>query len=196
MYQAKLVDRSIVIQILTRSFDQNPTLNFLIRKGSDRSKHISAIAEYAFAYRRNGVWLSDSRKGVGICFRPSIRRQDLKDIYYLIRMLVKGISLRRLCEIFYHRSRVESLRPTMADQLYFWFFGVCPGETPRVSARELSSQILSMASRRNLDIYAETTLYKNMVVYRRFGFEVYRRWLNPTNGIQVWFLRRLADRVT
>jgi hypothetical protein len=192
MKQATIEDKKTVLRILENSFLDNPTLLFLIRNPERRQFYIRRIAEYAFdfAIRRNGVYLSDSGLGVAICFQYDFMKRDLLDYWNMFKMVVSAFRIRRLISIFRHTKTVERFRPENGDYLYFWFFGVAPDETPRVSARELSLQIMEMAERNKKDIYAETTLLKNRRVYERFGFEVYHSWFNPENGIQVWFMRK------
>ena len=63
-------------------------------------------------------------------------------------------------------------------------------EQPKISARDLTIALFEKAKIQRIPIYAETTLEKNKKVYERFGFKVYKTWINQTNGIQVWFMCR------
>ena len=185
-------DRSTVIDILTRSFLDNPTLLFLARSQKNREKYIARIAEYAFdfAIRREGVFISDNEKGVAICFRYNYMKRDFRDALMTAQLVVRAFSIRRILSIVYHNYMVNRTRPQKGNYLYFWFFGVEPDEQPRVSGRELWRGILNIANYQHLDVYAETTLRKNKIIYERFGFTVYHKWENPLNHITVWFMQR------
>jgi len=192
MKLATAKERETAIHILTKSFCDNPTLLFLIRSKKKKTNYIKKIAEYAFdfAFRRNGVFLSDSENGVAICFKYNFMKRDIIDFFLLIRMVISAFALCRIIKIMKHSTYIEKVRPANGEYMYFWFFGVKPEEQPKVSARELAVTIITMAKRKQLDLYAETTLPQNKLVYERFGFEVYRHWYNKTNGINVWFMRK------
>lgn len=190
-------DKEKVIEILKHSFIDNPTLTFMVGESKYKENRIASIAEYAFdyAFRRRGVFLSDNENGAAICYKFNSKRNDLADVFLLCKMIWSGLDFHRFFDINNHIKEIKAARPKSGDYLYFWFFGVDPHEYPRVSAREMCESLFLSSRKRQLDIYAETTIKKNMAVYLRFGFEVYRTWYNPKNGITVWFMKRPHHKV-
>lgn len=195
MKKAIKTDKALVIDILSQSFLENPTLNFMVGISKHRKKRIRAIAEYAFDYglRREGVFLSDNNNGAAICYKFNSRKTDVSDLVLLCKMIWSGLDFHKFFDIQNHVKQIRDQRPPSGDYLYFWFFGVDPHEYPRVSARELYREIFMRSRKKQLDIFAETTIYRNKLIYERFGFETYHTWYNPKNGITVWFMKRKYD---
>ena len=52
---------------------------------------------------------------------------------------------------------------------------------------ELRNQIYTEAHKKQLSIYTETAIRKNMIVYRRYGFDIYHEWIMP-DSTSMWFL--------
>lgn len=192
MKTANIHDKSKVVGIIAKAFEDNPTLLFLIRNTKNKRYYLECIAGYAFefAVRRHGVFLSDNDRGVAICFRYNYMKKDVRDLINLLKLILLAFSIRRILLIFYHNHYIEHIRPQDGNFLYFWFFGALPELQQGRSARDLSSEIFAMARKSGLDILAETTLKKNKTVYERYGFKTYLQWYNPYNKIHVYFMRK------
>jgi ribosomal protein S18 acetylase RimI-like enzyme len=195
MKNASISDKECVVSILTQSFLKNPTLLYLIRNKRNKERYIKRVVNYAFnfAIRREGVFLSENRKGVAICFQYNYMKQDYIDIIRLSKAIISAFSIRKLLVTAYHNYHIEKQRPSDGRYLYFWFFGVDPQEQPKQSAKDLATNIIKMSNYQELDIYAETTLEQNKRVYERYGFEVYKHWQNPINKINVWFMHKSKE---
>ena len=191
MRLATKYDRDNVVNVLRNAFRENPTMQFITRKGN-REKHIGRVMQYAFdfAMRRKGVFVSANGKGVAICFPLNARKKDWLDLLYQLKLIVLAMPLKRLHKIMAHSRNVAKTRPKKRRFLYVWFIGVDPTESPRVSPAEFKRYIFELARRSKLDIYAETTRRDLKVGYERLGFKVYREWYNNQSDLQVWFLRR------
>jgi len=76
--------------------------------------------------------------------------------------------------------------------MYWEFTGVNPNyqglDAPSFSMAELRDDVYSDAHEKKLAIYTETSIRKNMVVYRRYGFDIYHEWTMP-DGSTMWFLK-------
>ena len=191
MRRATKKDRTNVVKVLQNAFHQNPTMQFITRKGN-RKKHIGRVMQYAFdfALRRKGVFVSSNGKGVAICYPFNDRKKDVLDVLYQLKLIVMALPLKRILAIMAHNRNVAKVRPKKRRFLYVWFIGVDPEENPRVSPGEFKRFIFEKAHRSKLDIYAETTRKDLKVGYERLGFKVYKEWYNQRSHLQVWFLKR------
>ncbi|MFN0276458.1 MAG: hypothetical protein ACKVPJ_11970 [Chitinophagales bacterium] len=192
MKKATQQDKQTVTAIFCETFKTNPTIQFMIKHDKRASKRIAAIAEYAFdfAFKRNGVFISDNGKGVAICYQYNYKNVLMGDFLLMLKMVIKAIHFRKVLKVLLHDSFIKKQRPEHGNYLYFWFFGVLPEEQPKTSARDLTHQIFKLSDSLQLPIYAETTIEKNKRVYQHFGFRVYKTWVNQANGIKVWFMLR------
>lgn len=180
------------MNLIAKTFHEIPNIQFLIRNLKYKKKFVKRLAGYAFdiAIEQNGVFISNNGKGVAICFDPLKNHKLIRFWWLQIKLIFTTLNLWRLPTIIRHNKAVEAKRQNKAGQLYFWFFAADPRELPKISAPELTREIFHMADVSQKNIYCETTLVKNKVVYERFGFETYDTWFNSENGITVYFLRR------
>ncbi len=191
MKRATKKDRSTVVRVLQRAFQDNPTMQLLTRK-KNRKRRIGQVIRYAFdfAFRRKGVFVSSTNQGAVICYVYNERKIDLVDVFNNLKLVVTTIPLRRLHAIYEHCSTIARTRPKNKRFLYIWFLGVDPSERPRVSPMEFKKGLFALAQKLKLDIYAETTRNDLKIGYERMGFEVYQEWYNERCDVQVWFLKR------
>ena len=189
-------DRAKVVEVLRKAFEDNPTMHFMTGDFK-KEKQIAAVMKYAFdfAIRRQGVYISDNEKGVAIYFKYNYRRKDLLDLFYQIRLVVTALPLFRLRQIFEHLKKVNQLREGKPHFLYVWFIGVDPEEYPRTSPTAFKKRIFDSAKQLHLDIYAETTRRELKIGYERLGFQVYKKWYNAKNGLNVWFLKKPIETI-
>lgn len=194
MKKAKKTDKNRVVDILMKSFKDNSRLRYLTRNSSRKEKYMRRVFEYSFnfALKRNGVYLSDSGKGVAICYNSRYKRKRFSDILGQLKLVSCALALNKIFEIFTHMKKVESLKPKYRDYLHLWYFGVDPEESPRTSAWEISKEIINLADEKGLDIFIETTAIQNKKVYERFGFTVYKKWHESKGDFDIWLMKREA----
>jgi hypothetical protein len=60
---------------------------------------------------------------------------------------------------------------------------------------ELKKIVLNKAMDENLPIYLETSVYRNVIAYQRFGFEIYHEWKDISNNGIVWFMKKEANSI-
>jgi len=171
-------------------------MKFMTR-GFNKEKHIAKIMKYAFdfAIRREGVFITANGKGVAIYFRYNQKKRDIVDLYYQLRLVLTALPILRLGQIWSHTQKVNKLRTKKSHFLYVWFIGVEPDEYPRTSPKAFKKKIFDSAKKLQLDIYAETTRRELKIGYERLGFQVYKKWYNSKNNLNVWFLKKPFDSI-
>ena len=189
MRKANKDDRSLVIDIITRSFYNNPGVGWILKDGASKEKAIKRMATYAFikGFRRNGIFISSNEKGVAICYCPANRKPSLFELIYEFYFGITSIKLSHIPTVLRNEAYKKSIRPAPSDNLYFWFYGVVKGGEN--AARELGDAVFEEARQFRLPIYHETAVKRNKVVYERFGFETYHHYQVPNEPIEYWFLR-------
>ena len=68
MYRGQKDDRKLVVDILTKSFQDNKSVNYVVKQDSKVSKRIESLMEYSFDMcdAFGEVWISDDRKGCAL----------------------------------------------------------------------------------------------------------------------------------
>ncbi len=191
MKKAVISDKKLVTDIISESFNYNPSVISAIKPGEKQKKQrLNGLAEYAFktALRRNGVFISSDRKGVAICYRYNEKKESIIDYWNQLVLVIKSIGISRIFKLLKRESYIKKMRPESGNYLYFWFFGVAETGRGQGAATELKDAIFREAENKNLPIYLETSVEKNKIVYERYGFEVYH--IQKNNNMTLWFMRR------
>ena len=73
---AKYCDKSTVVQILTKSFDDNKSFNYIVRQNRNRVYFIEKIFEHFFelCYSFGKVYLSDDKTGCALVLLPDKKK--------------------------------------------------------------------------------------------------------------------------
>lgn len=189
MRKATKHDKDKVVDIISKTFASNPGVNWMLKKGGDHNKKLEKLASYAFikGVLRDGVYISSNEKGVAICYKYNYKKVSIIEFLYQIRFVLSSINLKFIPKVLKRESYRESMRPKSGEYLYFWFFGVLPGE--KDAAFELKNAIFKQAIQNNIPIYLETTIERNQHIYERFGFKTFHYWEKQSENIQFWFMK-------
>lgn len=189
MRKATKNDKDKVVDILSRTFEKNPGVNWILRKGGDHDKKIRSLLNYAFvkALLRDGVYISSNEMGVALCYQFNYKKFHFIELLYQLKFVFTAIDLKRIIKVLNREAYRDRIRPKSGAYLYFWFFGVLPRGSG--AAFELKNAILDKAKKENLPIYLETALERNYKIYERFGFSTYHYWKDESEDIQFWFMK-------
>lgn len=195
MKRAIRSDKEKVVRIICESFDKNPHINYIIKNDDKRSKRIAILAEYAFelGMRRNGVTLTDDELGVAIIYRNNFVKMNLYEYSLQAGLALKTFSLLRALKVNKLESLVKKNRETKVDFLYLWFFGVADEGLGTNDGRDLMKYIFKLSFDLKLPIYLETTLKRNNIIYKRFGFEDYKVLNTGIGDLTFWYMVRAYD---
>ena len=72
MRRATVNDRQLVIDILKKSFDDNKSVNYVVKQGERRAERIKGLMEYSFdmCYAFGVVWMSDADQSCALILFP------------------------------------------------------------------------------------------------------------------------------
>ena len=194
MRHATKSDKKKFIEIIAESFDTNPSVNWVIKNDSKRTKRIRAVANYAFekALLKQGAYISSDETGIALCYKYNKKSNFIRDYWNQVKLAVVAIGIERIIEVLNREAYLEKLRPKSGEFLYFWFFGVSNEGKGKGAAKELKDYIFNLSDKTGLSIYLETSVAKNKNVYERYGFELYHSWEVKEQGITLWFMKRNA----
>ena len=184
-------DKALVIAIFQQAFKNNPHIKFLM--GTKNLDHkIAIMTSYVFdiAVARQGVYLSKDRMGALIAFDFDQLPLNPREKLAQIRMALRCFSWWRLGKISRTESLIQANRRAEAKDIYVWFYGVSDAVLGQKTARELLKGLFEMAEQRNAGIIAETSIARNQVIYKRYGFECYAQI--QCEGFPVFYMRRLS----
>jgi hypothetical protein len=190
MILAKQADKTDSVRIITETFDANPSVNIVIGDKGNRSNKISRLADYAFikALNRDGAFLSDNKMGTALCFRSNHGSTNLKEFLYEVRFAF-SIPVKKVFQTLKRESYIKKYR-YKGDHLYFWFLGVQKGGGR--AGFEMKDYLFELSEKEKRPILLETSVERNTIIYKRYGFKVYHEWPDSGGGKTLWFMMRDA----
>ena len=192
MKQAVRKDKDKVVKIIIESFDANPHVNFVIKNDRKRHMRIVEMARYAFEFgmRRNGVHLTDDGLGVAIIFEYGKFPLNLREYILQLGLGFKAFTIFRSAMVGKLEAQISKRRPRDVKFLYLWFFGVANEALGSDDARELMKLIFTLSADQKLPIFLETSIDRNSIIYKRYGFEEYDVFETGHDDLVMRFMKR------
>lgn len=170
-------DRERVIGILSASFDANPAVNDTVPVGAGRERRMRVLMEYLVdtAYAKRGVYLSDDFSTAALLYDPVRYPDTLKDTFRQLRLVHRCIGWSRLNYAAAKDKKMRSYRPS-APHLYLSMIGTAPEAQGKGAGSQMIAFIQQLAKQEAKSIYLETSVMKNVEMYKRKGFVVHGDW--------------------
>jgi ribosomal protein S18 acetylase RimI-like enzyme len=188
MIKAEAVDKTTVINILSYSFKDNQSVNYVVRNDKNSLERIKALMDYSFEMCSmfGEVWMTDDKKGCALILYPQNKKITARSLWLNIRLIFQAISILGISKTLKREAKIQQIQPN-EKMAYLWFIGVDPTFQKKGVGSKLLMQIISRFSEMNLPLYLETSTQKNIPWYQSFGFEIYNQ---ITLGYSLSFLKR------
>ena len=174
---ATLSDRERVIEILTASFDSNPAVGDTVPSGPGRERRMRALMEYLVdtAYSKRGVYVSDDFFTAALLYDPVHYPDTFKDTLRQLRLVNRCVGWSRLKYTAAKDKKIRSYRPS-APHLYLSMIGTVPEAQGKGTGSQMIAFLQELAKKESKSIYLETSVPKNVEMYKRKGFAVHGDW--------------------
>lgn len=184
-------DKQLILQILTASFADNRSVNYIIRKGEKQDKRIRALMNYSFEVcRRFGdVFLSSDRNACALIIYPDEKKTTFKSILLDIQLIFQCVGLKNIKKTLRRESLIKKVQPKEA-MTYLWFIGVTPAKQGKGIGSNLLADIIEYSKIRGKPVYLETSTLTNLPWYKKWGFNVYHK---EDLGYNLYFLSNKMD---
>jgi ribosomal protein S18 acetylase RimI-like enzyme len=167
--------KSLVIDILSKSFDQNQSTNYVIRQDRHKKSRLRVLIAYCFnlcsAFGK--TYESGDQSGCALVLFPDRKRLTLKTVLWDIKLAVTAIGLDRELGILKRETKIKEFHPK-EPFCYLWFIGVFPEHQKKGIGSQLLQEIIEDSENKGKDIYLETSVLSNIPWYQKFGFEIYQ----------------------
>jgi GNAT superfamily N-acetyltransferase len=192
MKNADYKDNNLVIDILTKSFDTNQSVNYIAKQDGKRLKRIRALMDYSFevCYMFGDVFLSDDRKACALILYPDKKKTTLKSILLDIKLIFSCIGVENIKKALVRESKIKQLQPK-TTMYYLWFIGVDPEHQNEGIGSILLHEIINDSKNKQRPIYLETSTLKNLPWYKKYGFQIYNEL---ELSYKLFFLKRELDK--
>ncbi|RZK08822.1 MAG: GNAT family N-acetyltransferase, partial [Flavobacterium sp.] len=158
----------------TNSFEDNQSVNYIVKQDSKKKERIRALMDYSFeiCYMFGAVYLSDDKKGCALVLYPDQKKFSIKSTLLDVQLLLNAIGLTRAGKAMSRESAIKSNYPN-EPIYYLWFLGVVNAEQNNGVGSQLLKEIIQDSQKQQKPIYLETSTIKNIPWYKKFGFSIY-----------------------
>ncbi len=176
MVEAKNSDKKRVVEILSRSFDDNKSVNYLIPHDSRRMQRIGELMAYSYEQCRlwGKVVLSEDRKACALVIFPDRKRTTLPSLLLMGWLILKSIGFLNIAKAIDRESQVASHHPA-TPFYHLWFLGVLPEYQGEGIGSKLLNELLADANAMNRPVHLETSTHRNIPWYEKHGFSIYSK---------------------
>jgi ribosomal protein S18 acetylase RimI-like enzyme len=174
MRSAKRTDKLLITNLLSAAFNDNLSVNYIVRQDDKRKKRIRALMDYSFevCYQFGKVLLSDDDKACALLLYPDQKRTTFKSIWLDIKLIIQAGGLGNIKKALDREARIKQIQPK-EPMVYLWFIGVSPLYQHRGLGSLLLQEIMVDAKKKGLPVYLETSTERNLPWYAQFGFKEY-----------------------
>lgn len=98
MKKADYNDKNLAVDILTKSFDTNQSVNYIVKQDQKRIKRVSALMDYSFevCYLFGDVFLSEDKKGCALVLYLDKKKTTLKSILLDVKLIISCIGIENI----------------------------------------------------------------------------------------------------
>lgn len=174
MIRAEYSDKKRVADILTRSFDDNKSVNYIVKQDKKRNQRLRKLMEYSFdvCYLFGKIFLTEDKKGCALIVLPDKKKTTIRSILLDMNLIFSCIGLVNVKKAMDRESRIRKLQPKV-PMYYLWFIGVEPDEQNKGIGSSLLNEIITESDAEKRIICLETSTLKNIPWYQKSGFTIY-----------------------
>lgn len=175
MTKASYSDKSRVIDILTQSFADNNSVNYIIKKDKYKILRVQELMNYSYnlCSTFGKVYVNKDGNSCALVMFPDKKKTSLKSIFWDFRFILKSLGIGNIKKALQREAIIKKNHPHIPFT-YLWFIGTAITEQGKGLGAELMQQILSDSEKENRPVYLETSTVKNIPWYEKSGFKVYR----------------------
>ena len=185
--------KSLVVDILAKSFDDNRSVNYVVKQDEARKKRIRGLMEYSFNICQafGDVWIDDNNQACALVLYPDQKRITFSAVLWDAKLALSVIGMNRVAQTLSREAKIKSFHPN--DQFsYLWFIGVSPEFQNKGKGSQLLEEIIQISEVKERPIFLETSVQRNIPWYKKHGFEIFQ---TLDLGYTLYMLRRMTNSV-
>jgi ribosomal protein S18 acetylase RimI-like enzyme len=188
MIEASYSDKDTIVDILANSFNDNKSVNYIIKQDAQREKRIRVLMAYSFkvCHAFGRVVLSEDKKACALVVFSDQKKTTLRSILWDLQLVVNCIGIAGVTKAMRRGDRIKKLQPK--EPLYYlWFIGVQPEVQNKGIGSVLLCELMEDAEAKQRTFCLETSTLNNIPWYLKWGLEIYNEL---DLGYKLVFLKR------
>ena len=125
MIRAQHTDKNLIVSILVSSFDDNKSVNYIIRQDTKRVDRIKWLMEYSYDVCNlfGDIFLTEDKKGCALLILPDKKRITIKSILLDAKFAFTCLGLSNINKAMNREAKIKQVHPN-GLLYYLWFIGV------------------------------------------------------------------------
>jgi ribosomal protein S18 acetylase RimI-like enzyme len=180
------------VRILSRAFDDDPAINYLLRQDSHRVRAIELAFGAFFRHMTmpfGESWMDEGARGAALWAPPGQWDVRLGASLAMAPALFRAVGLSRAPKVVRAASTVHKLHPR-APHYYLFAIGVDPAEQGKGVGSALLREVLTRCDRERAHAYLEASKPANARLYGRHGFRVTAEHRMASDAPPMWLMWR------
>jgi ribosomal protein S18 acetylase RimI-like enzyme len=171
----QIIDKEKLVSILAAAFDDNKSVNYIIRQDEKRNERIRALMAYSFDVCAGAgkIFASSDFCSYALVSYPDKRKTTTKSVLRDIKFIFACLGIFHVKKAMARESVIQKGHP-QTPFTYLWFIGTEPSQQGKGIATTLLNEIIREAEQQNRPVYLETSTVSNISWYKKFGFKIYR----------------------
>jgi GNAT superfamily N-acetyltransferase len=185
--KASLKDEDIVVNILCKSFKNDPCLIWLLEKSKNPDKlEITMRFLFRNIITIGHVYLTGNNTATALWKCEKKEKLNLDFLSANLRYLIQ-IGFKSVYRILKNESFSYKQYPKKEKYCHLYLIGVLPEEQGKGYASLLLNPVLNEMKKKSRPVFIETANLKNVQIYIKKGFNLYNKWMS--NGFELFYLR-------
>jgi ribosomal protein S18 acetylase RimI-like enzyme len=184
-------DQELVTDIVTRSFADDPLLNWIVLQDDRRAQRIGRLVKTSVELfmPAGETFIETGGKGCALWVNPASPSLSLWQTARVTVMLGSVAGYRRLPEMIEFYAQFERLAPS-EPAFHLFYLAVLPEARGQGTASALLQPVLQRCDEECIPAYLENSNSANLPLYERLGFRLTRQWRITDTGPSIWCMYR------
>ncbi|MEE1943738.1 GNAT family N-acetyltransferase [Pedobacter sp. KR3-3] len=179
MISASIQDKARVVEILSTSFDQNKSVNQLVKQDGRRLQRIRMLMEYAFdeCMEFGQVIISKNRDCCALVLFDERKRFSFRSLFRDLKLTFFISGLGNIGRVVAKEKMVKLAHQELTQgkpAYHLWFIGVDPSVQGQGEGSHLLTSLLAESKALGRLLLLETSTEKNLPFYAKFGLKIYK----------------------
>lgn len=125
MIRAEYSDKNLIVSILVSSFDDNKSVNYIIRQDSKRVERIKRLMEYSYDVCNlfGNIFLTEDKKGCALLILPDKKKTTINSILLDAKFAFTCLGISNIDKAMKREAKIKQAHPN-GLLYYLWFIGV------------------------------------------------------------------------
>jgi ribosomal protein S18 acetylase RimI-like enzyme len=175
MRKATRSDKSHIVNLLTTSFDDNKSVNYVAKQDQHRVKRIKRLMAYSFdrCFAFGEVWITEDQQACALIEFPDQKRTSARTLWWDLQLALQVIGPDRVGVVLKRDAMIKANHPH-TPFAYLWFLGVSKAVQGKGAGTALMHEVITKCERYKRPIYLETSMLRNLPFYKKLGFEIFQ----------------------